>query len=64
MVLQKMTPHESEWLTRKRRIDTKLQQYAPAWTIIPFEEGMDTSRLTHHAVTEYQTENGPADYIT
>ena len=36
-----MTP-EPEWLTRKNRIDTKLKQYAPAWTIIPFKEGLTT----------------------
>jgi hypothetical protein len=34
--------YEPEWLTRKRRIDTKLIQYALAWQIIPFKDGMET----------------------
>lgn len=53
---------EPEWLTRKRRIDTQLKALQPAWEIVPFREGMDLSRLTHHAVTEFPTVNGPADY--
>lgn len=53
---------EPEWLTRKRRIDTQLKALRPAWEIVPFREGMDLARLTHHAVTEFPTANGPADY--
>lgn len=53
---------EPEWLTRKRRIDTQLKALRPAWDIVPFREGMDLARLTHHAVTEFPTANGPADY--
>jgi type I restriction enzyme, R subunit len=53
---------ESEWLTRKRRIDTKLRSLEPAWKIIPYKEGMDQSRLNCHAVEEFPTANGPADY--
>lgn len=56
-----MSP-ESEWLTRKKRIDTKLRSLVPTWKIIPYKEGMDLSRLNCHAVEEFPTANGPADY--
>ncbi|MFQ5631215.1 MAG: DEAD/DEAH box helicase family protein [bacterium] len=54
--------HESEWQTRKERIDRKLTSLAPAWKIIPYRDDLELSALTHHAVTEFQTDNGPADY--
>ena len=53
---------EAEWLTRKTRIDTKLKATNPAWKIIPFTEKLDTTTLANHAVTEFPTANGPADY--
>lgn len=53
---------ESEWKTRKTRIDAQLKALCPAWVIIPFKEGMNTSVLSCHAVEEYPTANGPADY--
>ena len=53
---------ELEWKTRKERIDKKLKALKPGWHIIKYEEGTDTSTLLCHAVTEYPTENGPADY--
>ena len=52
--------YESEYQTRKKRIDKNLT--AQGWTIIPFKEGMDLSSLKNHAIEEYQTANGPADY--
>lgn len=52
--------YESEKVTRKKRIDKQLQ-YA-GWIIIPYKEEMDFSVLTNHAVEEFQTANGPADY--
>ena len=55
-------PTEAEWLTRKTRIDTKLGATQPPWTIIPYREGLDVGALIHHAVTEFPTSNGPADY--
>jgi len=54
--------NEGEWLTRKKRIDTKLRSLKPAWQIIPWRDGLDVFKLTCHAVTEFPTENGPADY--
>lgn len=53
---------ESEWVTRKTRIDARLKALNPKWNIILYKEGMETSRLSHHAVEEYPTANGPADY--
>ena len=54
--------NEAEWLTRKKRIDTKLRSLNPPWQIIPWYDGLDTSKLSCHAVTEFPTESGPADY--
>lgn len=54
--------NEAEWLTRKLRIDTRLRSLNPQWQIIPWVAGLDTSKLACHAVTEFPTENGPADY--
>jgi len=54
--------HEAEWQTRRMRIDTRLRSLSPAWQIIPWHEGLDTSTLICHAVTEFPTANGPADY--
>jgi type I restriction enzyme R subunit len=51
---------ESEKTTRKRRIDPRLKKLG--WTIVPYQLGLDTSLLIHHAVEEYPTENGPSDY--
>ena len=44
------------------RIDSRLRSFNPPWQIIPWHAGLDTSKLTCHAVTEFPTENGPADY--
>ncbi|HBC88831.1 MAG TPA: restriction endonuclease subunit R [Lentisphaeria bacterium] len=51
---------ESEWKTRKNRIDAQLK--ALGWNIIHSKNVKDTSLLSHHAVEEYPTDNGPADY--
>lgn len=51
---------ESEWQTRKRRIDTRLRSLG--WKIAPHKQGMDTSKLDAVALEEYPTANGPADY--
>lgn len=53
-------PGESEKITRKKRIDNQLKKLG--WQIIPYELGLNTSSLAYHAVEEYPTENGPADY--
>jgi type I restriction enzyme R subunit len=57
-----MLSHEAEWQTRKQRIDTKLRSLNPAWQIVPWHSGLDPAQLVGHAVTEFPTEHGPADY--
>ncbi len=54
--------NEAEWLTRKKRIDTKLRSLSPQWKIIRYYEGLDLSALHCVAVEEFPTANGPADY--
>lgn len=53
---------ENEWLTRKKRIDSKLCALNPQWKIVPYEDGMDISLLSRHAIEEFPTASGPADY--
>ncbi|ABW67900.1 type I restriction endonuclease subunit R [Desulfosudis oleivorans] len=53
---------ESERTTRKKRIDTRLSSSLLNWTIIHNDDVTDQSLLTHHAVEEYSTKTGPADY--
>ena len=53
---------ESEWQTRKQRIDVRLRQSEPPWEIVPYHEGLDPAGLARHAVTEFPTDSGPADY--
>jgi len=51
---------ESEWVTRKTRIDGKLA--ASGWIVMRYDSAQDTSVLSAHAVEEYPTDSGPADY--
>lgn len=51
---------ESEGATRRRRIDPLLIQQG--WIIVPYVPGYPTAAYSHHAVAEYPTVNGPADY--
>lgn len=55
-------PVESEWKTRKDRIDIRLTSLSQKWNLVRYYEGLDTSSLICHAVEEYPTANGPADY--
>ena len=54
--------YESEWLTRKLRIDTLLKSLNPPWEIIHSSKVTDPTLLSRHAVEEYPTNNGFADY--
>lgn len=51
---------ESEWQTRKRRIDPLLKECG--WIVSPFTSFSDSASWVSLAVEEYPTENGPADY--
>jgi type I restriction enzyme R subunit len=53
---------ESEWKTRKTRIDAQQKGLNPAWSIIPYKETLEYHTLHCCAVEEFQTENGPVDY--
>ena len=55
-------PEEFEWKTRRDRINTKLKALNPAWNIVKYRPELETSTLNHHAVEEFPTANGPADY--
>ncbi len=51
---------EAEWLTRKKRIDTRLKH--KGWKLLPFSSNLDLKALDKCAVEELPTGNGPADY--
>jgi type I restriction enzyme R subunit len=51
---------ESEWLTRKSRIDGRLKPLG--WKIVKFSQRLVLDSLDKHAVEELPTANGPADY--
>src|SRR5690349_4520514 len=53
-------PDESEWQTRKQRIDDRLKRLG--WTIVPVSRSLDLTVLDKTAVEELPTANGPADY--
>ncbi len=54
------SPANSEWLTRKRLIDGKLQ--AAGWRVVSFDPTKPLSQFDRCAIEEYQTVHGPADY--
>lgn len=54
--------NESESTTRKKRIDVRLRSSLLNWEIIHNDKVKDTSVLEAHAVEEYPTKTGPADY--
>jgi type I restriction enzyme R subunit len=56
----KPSESNSEWLTRKRRIDPKLK--AAGWRIVPFSPDTPLRSYDRCAVEEFETEHGPADY--
>jgi type I restriction enzyme R subunit len=51
---------ESESQTRKRRIDANLT--GAGWVIQPFHVDLDLRALANHAIEEFPTASGPADY--
>lgn len=54
------TDDEAEWRTRRERIDPRLK--ACGWEIVRFDASRPLSAYKRHAITEYETANGPADY--
>jgi type I restriction enzyme R subunit len=55
-------PDELEWKTRRDRINKKLSALNPAWKIVKYSDKVNIQSLHRHAVEEYPTANGPADY--
>jgi type I restriction enzyme R subunit len=51
---------ESEYQTRRKRIDPLLKNQG--WHIAPFDAARPLSGYHRHALTEYPTDSGPADY--
>jgi len=51
---------ESEWKTRKNRIDPKLR--SAGWNVVPFDSGKTFADYHGCAVEEYPTSAGPVDY--
>jgi type I restriction enzyme, R subunit len=53
-------PSNSEWLTRKRLIDSMLK--AAGWKVVPFAPRKSLAAQDRCAIEEYPTSAGPADY--
>jgi type I site-specific restriction endonuclease len=53
-------PDELEWQTRRARIDTRLE--ALGWKVARFDPARASDSYRQNAITEYPTNNGPADY--
>ncbi len=53
---------ELEWQTRRERINTKLLALPSPWVLTRYSERLELSSLQCHAVEEFPTANGPADY--
>ena len=51
---------ESERRTRKSRIDPRLKAWG--WEVVPYAPGKALHGYKHHAIEEFPTDNGPADY--
>jgi type I restriction enzyme R subunit len=58
--MPKASPSNSEWLTRKQRIDGQLS--AAGWRVVPFSADARAFAAGCCAVEELETTNGPADY--
>jgi type I restriction enzyme R subunit len=55
-----MGDSESEWQTRRRRVDPQLA--AQGWEVASFQRGVPLISYERQAVTEFPTDAGPADY--
>src|SRR6266481_3773206 len=53
-------PSNSEWLTRKRLIDSMLK--ASGWKVVPFVQGKPLAAQHCCAIDQYPASVGPADY--
>ncbi len=53
---------EPEWQSRRKHINAELAGLPQPWTVVRFSDKLDLPTLTNHAVEEFPTDNGPADY--
>ena len=58
--MQATVHDEPEYRTRRQRIDPRLT--VAGWTVTAYDSATPAFLYTRHAVTEYPTDNGPADY--
>lgn len=56
----KVSPAQSEYVTRKQLIDRKLKD--AGWDVVTFDASKPLAKFDRCAIEEYPTENGPADY--
>jgi type I restriction enzyme, R subunit len=54
------TSSESEWTTRKKRINPQFE--ASGWQVEAFVSPSHAGTCAHHALIEFPTANGSADY--
>ena len=57
---QAPSPDNSEFLTRRKLIDPKLN--AAGWKVLPFDSSLSLENSNNCAISEYPTDKGPADY--
>jgi len=53
---------ELEWQTCRDRINKRLQSLNPPWSIVKYTDELGPATLARHALEEYPTASGPADY--
>jgi type I site-specific restriction endonuclease len=58
--MSRLRQDESEWKTRKRLIDPKLQ--AAGWRVVKYDATHPFGKGNPVAIEEFPTDNGPADY--
>jgi type I restriction enzyme, R subunit len=59
--MHKSSPTNSEYLTRKQIVDSKLR--AAGWSVVPFDVSRPLGAYNKCAIEEYPTDSGPADYL-
>jgi len=57
-----MNPEESKWQTRRDRINGKLVSLPQPWKLVKYHPSLNLAQCNRHAVEEFPTDNGPADY--
>jgi len=57
-----MNPEESEWQTRRDRINSKLVSLPQPWKLVKYHPSLNLAQCNRDAVEEFPTDNGPADY--